>query len=149
MQKISVCSSHKNSWGRGLVGVATLWCPYMSCTCTHTCTHMHSHMHSHMQTHMHSHMQTHMQTHMHTHTCTDAANAFQVSHADKSFHVVASSAADKNNWLSNLLKYIKKTSPQGITTPLSVHNFIVTPLSVHSPLAMPLSVCLLSLQIQL
>lgn len=59
---------------------------------------------------------------MHSHTFThahgiDVSNAFQVNHADKSFHVVAISAADKTNWLSNLLKYIKKASPPGRTAP--------------------------------
>ena len=48
-----------------------------------------------------------------THTHTDMLNAFQVSHAEKSFHVVAMTPADKANWLSNLMKYIRKASSQG------------------------------------
>lgn len=44
----------------------------------------------------------------------DMLNAFQVNHAEKSFHVVATSAADKSNWLSNLMKYIKKASQQDV-----------------------------------
>eukprot|EP01137_Pigoraptor_chileana_P033462 Opistho-2@24359 len=36
----------------------------------------------------------------------DAANAFQINHKSKSFHVVAQNATDKANWLANLQKYI-------------------------------------------
>jgi hypothetical protein len=38
----------------------------------------------------------------------DVENSFQINHREKSFHVFASSATDKSNWLSNLKKYITK-----------------------------------------
>ncbi|XP_062519706.1 uncharacterized protein LOC134194766 isoform X2 [Corticium candelabrum] len=38
----------------------------------------------------------------------DIKNAFQINHYAKSFHIFASSPTDKNNWLSNLSKYISK-----------------------------------------
>jgi hypothetical protein len=41
-------------------------------------------------------------------------NAFQINHADKSFHVYALSKADKVNWMSNLTKQINKFSKEGI-----------------------------------
>jgi hypothetical protein len=40
-------------------------------------------------------------------------NAFQISHADKSFHVFALSSADKANWLANLHKHINKIAQSG------------------------------------
>lgn len=45
---------------------------------------------------------------------TDVAHAFQINHANKSFHVFALSAADKANWLSNLQKHIAKVSQSGV-----------------------------------
>ncbi|XP_065190028.1 nucleolar protein dao-5-like [Sycon ciliatum] len=38
----------------------------------------------------------------------DSENAFQINHMEKSFHVFASSLADKANWIHNLKKYIAK-----------------------------------------
>lgn len=38
----------------------------------------------------------------------DSENAFQINHADKSFHVYAQSKADKSNWISNLTKQINR-----------------------------------------
>ncbi|XP_065839067.1 pleckstrin homology domain-containing family F member 2-like [Oscarella lobularis] len=35
-------------------------------------------------------------------------DAFQINHTDKSFHVFAPSLSDKNNWLSNLKKFMAK-----------------------------------------
>ena len=58
----------------------------------------------------------------HTHTLyvqisfflpADVANAFQISHANKSFHVIALSAADKANWLANLQKHIDRVVQLG------------------------------------
>ena len=43
----------------------------------------------------------------------DPANAFQISHADKSFHVFTSSSADKANWLANLNKHISRAAQLG------------------------------------
>ena len=43
----------------------------------------------------------------------DAGNAFQISHADKSFHVFSLSSADKANWLANLHKHINKVAQSG------------------------------------
>ena len=43
----------------------------------------------------------------------DVANAFQISHANKSFHVIALSAADKANWLANLQKHIDRVVQSG------------------------------------
>ncbi len=43
----------------------------------------------------------------------DAGNAFQISHADKSFHVFSLSSADKANWLANLHKHINKVAQLG------------------------------------
>lgn len=43
----------------------------------------------------------------------DAGNAFQISHADKSFHVFALSRSDKANWLANLHKHINKVAQSG------------------------------------
>ena len=42
--------------------------------------------------------------------CTDVANAFQISHANKSFHVFGQSAADKANWIANLQKHISRVA---------------------------------------
>lgn len=36
----------------------------------------------------------------------DLKFGFQINHADKSFHVYAPSLNDKNNWMTNLKKYI-------------------------------------------
>ena len=44
----------------------------------------------------------------------DAGNAFQISHANKSFHVFALSSADKANWLANLHKHINRVAQTGI-----------------------------------
>ena len=38
----------------------------------------------------------------------DPDNAFQINHADKSFHVFAQTRADKTNWIANLTKQINK-----------------------------------------
>jgi hypothetical protein len=43
----------------------------------------------------------------------DVHNAFQISHADKSFHVFSLSQADKANWLANLQKHINKVALVG------------------------------------
>ena len=40
----------------------------------------------------------------------DVANAFQISHANKSFHVFGQSAADKANWIANLQKHISRVA---------------------------------------
>ena len=50
------------------------------------------------------------------HTHIDPSNAFQISHADKSFHVFASSTADKANWLANLNKHISRAAQLGNST---------------------------------
>lgn len=44
----------------------------------------------------------------------DVSNAFQISHANKSFHIFALSSADKANWLANLHKHINKVA-QSVT----------------------------------
>ena len=44
---------------------------------------------------------------------SDPSNAFQISHADKSFHVFAGSTADKANWLANLTKHISRAAQSG------------------------------------
>ena len=46
-------------------------------------------------------------------TLVDVTNAFQISHANKSFHVFALSSADKANWLANLQKHINKVAQSG------------------------------------
>ena len=38
----------------------------------------------------------------------DTDNAFQINHTNKSFHVFAPNLSDKNNWLSNLKKFMAK-----------------------------------------
>ena len=43
----------------------------------------------------------------------DVHNAFQISHADKSFHIFSLSQADKANWLANLQKHINKVALVG------------------------------------
>ena len=43
----------------------------------------------------------------------DVTNAFQISHASKSFHVCALSSADKTNWLTNLQKHIDRVAQSG------------------------------------
>lgn len=55
---------------------------------------------------------THIQT-AHWPLSADVANAFQISHANKSFHVIALSAADKANWLANLQKHIDRVVQSG------------------------------------
>lgn len=44
---------------------------------------------------------------------SEVSNAFQISHANKSFHVFALSSADKANWLANLHKHINKVALSG------------------------------------
>ena len=41
---------------------------------------------------------------------SDVSNAFQISHANKSFHVFGQSAADKANWIANLQKHISRVA---------------------------------------
>jgi len=50
---------------------------------------------------------SHMLSHV---VCTDVSNAFQICHADKSFHVFARSSADKGNWVGNLQKHISRVA---------------------------------------
>ena len=53
---------------------------------------------------------------------SDVINAFQISHANKSFHVFGQSAADKANWIANLQKHISRVAKTSKLAPLCVSS---------------------------
>ena len=61
---------------------------------------------------------------LHAYPPSDPSNAFQISHADKSFHVFAGSTADKANWLANLIKHISRAAQSGKHPKVAVKQLI-------------------------